>query len=322
MESVAVTAPVTGGRPDVALQGARLAVIVPIRNEATNIQPFYARARAALDGIQGLSSWQLVFCNNGSEDESLELVLRLRGDDQRVKVITLSKNFGYHSALVAGLSNVDADLYAMIDVDCEDPPELLSTFYEKLVEGAELAYGIRSERDEPRVITALRRVFYLLNRRIADSEIIMWMGEFAMMTRQVRDAVLAPRTTFPFVRAEMGYVGFSRTGVPYRRAKRARGRSHYNLFTMTKFAVAGILSSTTFPLRFTVYCAVALGVLYPMLVWFMRFSMATAAQLATIMSFYFLLVSVPFVALYVARTYRNGINRPVYIVDWRRTELD
>ena len=322
VESMEVAAPVAGGSSPVALKGRRLAVIVPIHNEAINIRPFYLRAQPALDGIPDVASWQIVFCDNGSSDESLDEVLRLRDADARVKVITLSKNFGYHSSLVAGLSSVDADLYAMIDVDCEDPPELLPTFHQAIVEGAELAYGIRSQRDEPRVVTVFRRAFYALNRRVADSEIIMWMAEFSMMTRQVRDAILVPHTTFPFIRAEMGYVGFARVGVPYRRARRERGASHYNLFTMTKFAVAGILSRTTFPLRLTAYAAFVLATAYPLIVWVMHYTMAEAAQLATVMSFYFLLVSIPCIGLYVARTYRNGIHRPVYIIDWHRTQLD
>lgn len=150
-----------------------VAVIVPIYNDAVNVRPFYVRAKASLDSIQGLGSWQIVFCNNGSEDDSLSEVLSLHETDARVKVITLSKNFGYHGALIAGLSSVETDIYAIIDVDCEDPPELLPTFYAQTLEGAELVYGIRSQRDESALITLLRKGFYALNRRVADSEIVM-----------------------------------------------------------------------------------------------------------------------------------------------------
>ena len=299
----------------------RLAVIVPIHNEVVNIEPFYARAKTALEGMSGLSSWRLVFCNNGSEDDSLAEVLRLRSVDQRVNVITLSKNFGYHSALLAGLSSVDSDLYAIIDVDCEESPELLPEFFSHILHGCELAYGIRSQREEPGWITKLRETFYALNRRVADSEIVMWMAEFSLMTRQVRDAILMARTTYPFVRAEMGYVGFTRVGIPYLRAKRERGASHYNLFRMTRFAIAGILSSTTFPLRFTLYWAILTAAGYPLAVWMLRLSAEGAARLASVLSLYFLLVTVPFVALYLARTYKNGIARPVFIIDWHRTHL-
>jgi len=298
-----------------------LAVIVPIHNEALNIRPFYARAKVSFDSIPELASWQIVFCNNGSDDDSLSEVLSLHEDDPRVKLITLSKNFGYHGALIAGLSTIQADLYVVIDVDCEDPPELVPTFYRHVLEGAELVYGIRSQRDEPKLISYLRKLFYSLNRKVADSEIVMWMGEFSMMTRQVRDAILVPRTTFPFLRAEMGYVGFKRVGVPYLRAKRERGVSHYNLLSMARFAIGGILSSTTFPLRLIFYSACVAGIGYPLIVWLMNLSVERATMVAGILSLYFLLVSVPFIALYLARTYRNGIYRPLFIIDRHRTYL-
>lgn len=292
-----------------------LSVIVPVHNEQDNVAPFYRRTVPVLDALADHPEWQILFVNNASEDGTLAEVLKLRAADPRVKVITLSKNFGYHGALIAGLSVEEHDRYAIIDVDCEDPPELLAQFDEAIRSGAQLAYGIRSNREEPRLITLGRRLFYVLNRQIADSEIVLWMAEFSMMTRQVRDAILIPRTTYPFLRAEMGYVGFRRVGIPYFRAQRAIGESHYNLFRMTRFALAGILSSTTFPLRLIFYLAALISVAFPAVVLGFRMSFASSARLAAIVNLYFLLVSVPFLALYLARTYKNGVGRPVFVID-------
>lgn len=297
----------------------KLHVIVPARNERLNIPYFYERASAALKSLD--LDWNIVFVNNASEDDSLEQMLKLRASDPRVKIITLSRDFGYHAALIAGLSQVESDYYGIVDVDCEDPPELLVEFYKALKGGAQVAYGVRSNRDEPRLITFGRKLFYLANRRVADSEIVMWMGEFSMMTKQVRDAILAPSTTFPFLRAEMGYVGFRRVGIPYLRGKRASGRSHYNFFRMAKFAIAGILSSTTFPLRLVLYLAAFLAVAFPVTALALRLTFADAARLAAIVALYFLLVSVPFIALYLARAYKNGVARPVFLVDRSETFL-
>lgn len=298
-----------------------LAVVVPIWNEAGNIQPFYARAKAALDGINALESWTLVFCNNGSDDDSLEQVLALQETDPRVKVITLSRNFEYQGALLAGLCSIETDRYAMIDVDCEDPPELLAVFFDALAKGADIAYGIRSQRDESPFILYCRKLFYMLNRRVADSDIVMWMAEFSMMTRQVRDAIVLPHTTYPFLRAEMGYVGFQRVGIPYVRAKRARGSSHYNFLGMAKFGVAGILAGTTFPLRFCFYLACAIGLAYPAVIWLLGLSMESAVRVANILALYFLLITIPFIALYLGRAYKNGVARPVFVIDKKRTFL-
>jgi polyisoprenyl-phosphate glycosyltransferase len=298
----------------------KLNVIVPARNERLNVPYFYERAQKALESIEGLE-WNIVFVNNASEDGTLEAILALRETDPRVKIITLSRDFGYHAALVAGLSSVESDYYAIVDVDCEDPPELLVTFYNAIQDGAQLAYGERSNRDEPKLITFGRKLFYLANKRVADSEIVMWMGEFSMMTRQVRDAVLAPRTTFVSLRAEMGYVGFRRTGISYLRAQRKYGQTHYNLWRMSVYAILSILSGTTFPLRLVLYLAAAVGVGFPLYVRLMHLATGDMVAAAAVVSLYFLVVTVPLISLYLARVYKNIVHRPIFIIDRTRTCL-
>ena len=296
-----------------------LAVIVPVHNEIGNITPFYDRARAVVDSLPVDS--QIVFANNGSTDGTLERIREIRARDKRVKVISLSRNFGYQAVVLAGLSLVSADLYAMVDVDCEDPPELLRDFHTAIEEGADVAYGIRSNRVEPVGVTFFRRLFYYLNRGVADSEIVVWMAEFAMITRQVRDAIVAPHTTYVFLRAEIGYAGFTRVGVPYVRQARTSGKTHYNVFNLTRFAIAGFLASSTFPLRLILYVAVVAAVLFPVVVAVGRLGPESAASLASVATFYFALLAMSTVALYLARTYKNGVARPVFIVDKNKTEL-
>ena len=302
------------------MSDGELAVIVPVRNELGNIAPFYERALPVLESLAGVS-WQIVFVNNGSDDGTLERICEVRAKDKRVKVISLSRDFGYQAVVLAGLSLVSADRYAMIDVDCEDPPELLRDFHTALEGGADVAYGIRSNRVEPALVTFFRRIFYYLNKGIADSDIVLWMAEFAMITRQVRDAIIAPRTTYVFLRAEIGYVGFVRVGVPYVRGVRTSGKSHYNFFNMTRFAVAGFLASSTFPLRLILYLAVVVGFLFPLIVLVGGLGAASIASLASVATFYFALIALSTIALYLARAYKNGVARPVFVVDKNRTYL-
>jgi glycosyltransferase involved in cell wall biosynthesis len=298
----------------------RLAIIVPVHNELGNVAPFYERTRTVLESLAGVS-WQIVFVNNGSDDGTLERVCEVRARDERVKVITLSRDFGYQAVVLAGLSMVTADRYAMIDVDCEDPPELLREFHAALEGGADVAYGIRSNRVEPAMVTFFRRLFYYVNKEIADSDIVLWMAEFAMISRQVRDAIIAPHTTYVFLRAEIGYVGFVRVGVPYVRGVRTSGKSHYNFLSMTRFAVAGFLASSTFPLRLILYVAVVIGLLFPLVAALAGLGAAGIASLASVATFYFALVALSTIALYLARTYKNGVARPVFLVDKNKTYL-
>jgi polyisoprenyl-phosphate glycosyltransferase len=296
-----------------------LAVVVPCFNEAENVHPFYAEARDALEALP--VDWTLLFVNDASTDGTLDAILELRAGDPRVRVATLSRNFGYHAALIAGLSNADADLYAIVDVDGEDPPEVLGKFHAALENGARTAYGIRSDRPEAAWLVFFRWLFYRINGLIADGPTRLWMAEFSMFTRAVRDAVLANKTTFPFLRAELANVGLRLEGVPYARRARRFGRTHYNVRRMALFAVGGFLASSTFPLRATLYLSALFALAYAALWPALGLTLVEAGALAAIMGFAFLLLTVPVMALYLARTYKNVTGRPVYFLDAERSRL-
>jgi dolichol-phosphate mannosyltransferase len=234
----------------------------------------------------------------------------------------LSKNVGYQASVQTGLRRAAGDAIVVIDVDCEDPPELIPVFVEEWRRGADIVYGERQNRPEPGWLTGLRRLFYRLNRLIADSDIILDMAEFCLMTSAVRDAVLDNRSTFPFVRGDVAAAGFARTGIPYDRGPRIAGESHYSLSRMTVFAVAGILSSTTFPLRAALY---VLAVVLPAnITWFVArvFGIETDFQTVVVLDLLYLCTFLAFACLYLARTYRNGIGRPIAIIDWRASATD
>jgi polyisoprenyl-phosphate glycosyltransferase len=297
-----------------------LTVIVPVHNEEANIDMFYDRILPVLSSME--IDWEIVFTNNASTDGTVDRIRALNEKDSRVKLITLSRNFGYQVSLVAGLTSRQSDLYAIVDVDCEDPPELLPKFYEEIQKGAQTAYGIRSRREEAFWIMGFRWLFYWINRQIADAPIRLWMAEFMMITRTVRDAILANRSTFPFLRAEIGYVGMKTVGVPYLRASRKHGVTHYNFFRMTQFAVGGFLASSTFPLRATLYLSAALAAAYLGLVFGWRLDLARASQWAVVFGFAYLLFSVPMLSLYMARAYKNTLVRPLYFIDPQNTFLE
>ena len=298
----------------------KLAVIVPCHNETANVAPFYEAAKLALEALP--LDWALVFVNDASTDDTLEKILALRKADPRVRVATLTRNFGYHSALVAGLSSADADLYAIVDVDGEDPPNMLAKFHAAVEKGAHTVYGIRSQRPEPAHIVFFRWLFYWINQHIADGPIKLWMAEFSMFTRTVRDHILSNKTTFPFLRAEMAYVGLRMEGVPYVRQPRLRGTSHYNFWRMAQFAIGGFLASSTFPLRASLYLSVGFAAAYALMIPTLGLGLLKAGALAAIMGFLFLLLTLPMLALYLARTYKNVTGRPVFFLDPDRSFLN
>jgi glycosyltransferase involved in cell wall biosynthesis len=303
----------------------RLVVICPVYNEERNITYFFERIRmvfARLDPAE--YEYRLLFTNNRSADGTLARLRELRAAYHWVDYLTLSRNHGYQLSVLAGLSAAKADLYMVCDVDCEDPPELLFDFLAEIRRGADIAYGIRNNRPDPWLLGRFRSLFYFLLRSLGDYRIIPYMAEFALFRRCVRDTLVAGRNTFPFLRAEVGYAGFTLAGVDYRRESRRHGRTHYNFWGNFRFAVAGILSSTTFPLRATFYALP--GVILLSLSLCLLFAAGAVGFQATVVSLLglnalYVAAAVGFLAIYLARTYQNGLGRKRFIVDRSQSAL-
>jgi glycosyltransferase involved in cell wall biosynthesis len=308
-----------------------VSIVIPAYNEAETLPLFYRHLCDALSPIEPRASFQLLFVNNGSTDGTLELLSRLRATDPRINVVTLSRNFGYQAAITAGLTLARGDAVACIDADGEDPPAVLARFVEVWLAGeADVVYGIRGKRPESPLMTLGRRIYYRVTRAVADHEIVLDMAEFGLLDRRVRDAVLSTRSTFPFVRAQVGYVGFKRVGIPYDRMHRLGGRSHYNLLRNVKFGVGGILSSSTFPLRLLAYGGALLIPLSLVAVVVAAVAILRAPGLDALGGLMVVVAALllwavfgmAVLAIYVARIYKDQVGLPLYVVDSDRSLLD
>jgi len=301
----------------------KLAVVCPVFNEAGIVPIFAERVRAVRDKLADRYELELVFTNNSSTDGTLEAILKFREQNPFVYVITLSRNVGYQASLECGLRTARGDLFAFIDVDCEDPPEMILDFVKEYEEGGfDIVYGERVDRDEPGLVKLCRKIFYRVLKAVADEEVILDMAEFSLMTSEVRDAIMEDSTSFPFIRASIGRVGFKRKGIPYKRQKRVAGQSNFRGLSLIYFAIAGILSSSTLFLRlpiqtlfFWLLAVVALAVLrvYNESRWI------DAALI--ILSATYLGTSVAFIAIYVGRTYKNSLRRPNFIISQKDSRL-
>jgi dolichol-phosphate mannosyltransferase len=234
----------------------------------------------------------------------------------------MSYNVGYQASLDCGLRTIEADLYAIIDVDCEDPPEMVLEFADCHEAGFDIVYGERVDRPEPTAIKNARKLFYRLLRRFADHDIILDMAEFSLFTREVRDAIVKDRSSFPFLRASIGRVGFRRAALPFTRQKRIAGRTHYNLIGLSIFAIGGLLASSTLLLRLPVYLLPfwLLG-LAGLGAWAITAQSPWLALAGLLLAAGYLGTTVACIALYVARAYKNGLQRPNAIIDRRRSRL-
>ena len=292
-----------------------VSIICPLHNEEETIPLFFERVTKVIENLP--YDFELIFMNNRSADNSLKIIQEIMKKEPSVKMLTLSRNFGYQASVQAGLSHARGDCIITIDVDCEDPPEMIPKFLEKWEEGYDIVYGIRTKRPEPRLLVALRNFFYKILKFTADTEIILNMAEFGLISNFVRDCIVNDKNTFPFLRSEIAYAGFKRIGIKYDRLERLAGKTHYNFWRMAIFGIGGILSSSTFPFRLAVY-------LLPLLI-ITNIAMLIAAittdgpwfQILMVFDFLYFNMLLAFHGIYLARIYKNGLGRPLSIIDWK-----
>jgi dolichol-phosphate mannosyltransferase len=297
-------------------------VVCPVFNEELAIPLFYGRLAAALRPMEARVQFEILFVNNRSVDGTLKAIHALREKDPRVQVLTLSRNFGYQASITAGMRHASGDATVNIDVDCEDPPEMIPQFIERWLGGADVAYGIRARRTEFVGMHLARKLFYRLIRRVSDHEIVLDMAEFFLADKRVRDFILSTRSTFPFVRGQTGFVGFRREGIPYKREARIIGETHYNLVSAITFGVAGILSSSTLPLRVLAYVGVPLlaadlafaGLAFTDVFADVNLLLRVAAA-ALVVHAGWLALAAGTLGIYLARVYKDTIGLPLYVPD-------
>lgn len=295
-----------------------LSIICPVYNEQDNVPMFYERVKNVIGPLQDRYDFELIFTNNRSVDSTLEILRRLHEQDSRVKILTLSRNFGYQASVLAGLTYANGDASVVIDADCEDPPEMVTEFVRLWEQGYEVVYGIRTKRPEPEIIQWMRNVFYKLLQSTGDNPVILNMAEFALIDRSVRNAIIHNNSTFPFLRAEIGFAGFNRKGIPYERQARKFGKTHYNFFGMAQFAIGGILTSSTYLLRLSAFLGAALLPLNVVLLYLDMTNIAPKAlDLLIGLDLMYVVFFVAVLNVYNARIYHNTAQRPVFIIDWK-----
>lgn len=297
-----------------------LTVVCPVFNEELCIEKFHTLFSEAISPLTSQYNFELIFTNNRSSDRTLDILKELREKDPRIEFITLSRNFGYQSSVLCGITHGSGDAFVVIDVDGEDPPSIIPHFISKWEQGYDLVYGIREQRPEPKIVILARKFFYRFTKIIADADFILDMAEFSLFTRRMRDQIVLNQTGFPFIRAELAYLGFKRLGIPYARQRRIAGQSHYSFVRMSQFAIGGILSSSTFPLRILFYICFPLAFL-DILAGFIAINSTINLQAMAMLNFAFLVFAGGIIGIYAARIYKDGLHRPPFVVDWANTTL-
>ena len=300
-----------------------LSVVVPVYNEVDGIDAFYERATAVCVGLEGLD-YELLFVDDGSSDGSLKRLQEIAARDPAVRVIKFSRNFGHQIAITAGIDHARGDAIVVIDADLQDPPETIADFVDKWREGHDVVYGVRASRDgETRAKLWTATVFYRLLRRFTNVEIPVDVGDFRLMSRRSARVLKGMREKDRFVRGLVSWMGYQQVGVPYHREARHAGETKYPYRKMVKFAVDGITSFSSAPLRLASwlgYLASFLAFAYLASVFIQKAMGATIQGWATIMVAMLFLGGVQLICLgiigeYIGRIFTEIKPRPMYVVE-------
>src|SRR5258708_11306003 len=298
-------------------------VVAPVYNESQSLPELYDRVRAALDSLG--DPWELVLVNDGSRDNSLEVMCQLNASDPRIKLIDFARNFGHQIAVTAGMDFTSGKAVIIIDSDLQDPPETIIDLIKKWKEGYEVVYAVRRTRPGEtwfKLFTA--KLFYRVIYRVTDVNIPLDTGDFRLMDRRVVNAISGMREHNRFIRGMTSWVGFRQTGVPYDRDSRKYGSTNYPLRKMMKLAWDAITGFSFYPLQLALYASFALFVLtilgIPIVAvlrlttgidWF--HGQATAIVVILLLSsFQFLFFFI--LGQYLGRIYDEVRGRPLYIV--------
>lgn len=301
-----------------------LSIVVPAYAEEHNAPRLYERLVEALapTGVD----WELIFAVDPSPDRTEEVILKLREQDSRVKMLRFSRRFGQPAATMAGLKAASNEAVVVIDCDLQDPPEIITEMIERMNEGFEVVYGQRRTRSgETLVKRIVAWLGYRVIQRVADVEIPPNTGDFRLMSRRVVDEVVALNETHGFLRGLVALVGFRQTAVLYDRDPRAAGSGKYNRFLGSLvIGLNGVVSFSLYPLHLISLAGIALSLFAMLLgVGYLIAKLAGAnfptgnPTIVILMSWFsgVQLLSLGIMGQYVGRIYDEVKRRPRYIVD-------
>lgn len=299
-----------------------LCVLIPVYNEAESLPHLIPRVFAALAELP--ARVHLLLVDDGSRDGSGERLAALAENDSRIGYLRLARNFGKEIAMSAGLDHADADAVVILDADLQDPPEVIHEFWQHFLAGYDNVYGVRTSRDGE---TALKKftaaAFYRVIDRMSRTPIPRDTGDFRLLSRRVVLALRQLRERNRFMKGLFGWVGYRSIGVPYQRAARIAGTSKFNYWKLWNFALEGITSFSTVPLRLATYVGAGTALaafLYGAWVIFKTLAYGESVRgypsLMVVMLFLggIQLIALGMIGEYLGRLFEESKMRPLYLL--------
>ena len=302
-----------------------LSVVVPCYNEEENVAPFYEelmRHTSFLDERQ--IELEVLYIDDGSRDGTVKEVKKLRERDERIHLVSFSRNFGKEAAMYAGLENARGDYVVLMDVDLQDPPSLLPEMFSYMEQGYDsVATRRASRKGEPPIRSFFARMFYRLMKRISRTEIMDGARDYRLMTRQMVDAILSMQEYNRFTKGIFGWVGFETKWLEYENVERARGETKWNFWRLFLYSLDGITAFSTAPLMLAsvvgvLFCVLAFVMILFIIVRKLIFGDPVSGW-PSLVCIILMTSGVQFfctgiLGQYLAKTYMEVKRRPVYLV--------
>jgi len=234
-------------------------IVVPVYNEELALSKTIMRIEEVLEGLK--DSYEIILVDDGSSDNSWQLITDNNKRNPNIKGIKFSRNFGHQVALVAGLRVTKGKMIAFMDADAQDPPELLPSFFNKSKEGFDVVYGIRKRTK----VNILKKIcyftFYRILNKMASIKIPLDTGDFSVINRKTADLLISLKEHNPFIRGLRCWAGGKFIGIEYKRYNREKGESKYNLMKLMSLATAGFVSFSKIPLRISTFLGVVISII-------------------------------------------------------------
>lgn len=301
-----------------------LSVVVPVYQEEDNVEPFLRRTTLTLSRLT--QNYEIIFCLDPSADQTEALILKACDINKRIKLLKFSRRFGQPAATMAGILNAQGAQCVIIDIDLQDPPEVIKDLVDEMQKGFDVVYAKRISRSgETFIKKMVTKIGYKLMNRLSDVQIPRDTGDFRIISRRVIEELRGLNETHGFLRGLVAYVGFSQTFIEYEREKRYSGKGNYNRFVGSiKIGLNGIIGFSSKPLNLMAIVGALIAVMSFFLgIWYWvqnLMGVAITAGLSTtviLVTFFagIQLLSLGLLGEYVSRIYDEVKRRPMYIIE-------
>ncbi len=299
-----------------------ISVVIPMFNESENITVLYSRLTKVLSSLN--KSYEIICVNDGSRDDTLEMLKNLHAADDRLKVLDLSRNYGKEIALSAGLDFARGEVVVPMDADLQHPPEVIIELLQKWREGYDVVYAVRDVEDKESWIKKLTAsMFYKTMHKISPLDIPVNTGDFRIMSRQTVDAIKELRETQRFMKGLFTWVGFRQTGITYKRDARYAGKTKWNYRKLWNLAIEGITSFSYLPLQWAMYLGMIVALIsfvcgFYYVIKTLIYGNPVPGYPSIMVMILFMggvqLITMGIIGQYVGRIYTESKRRPLYFV--------